>query len=160
VQFESSIEHAFLLSLDRAPSVAAYQEQPFALPYQIAGQTRMYYPDVSVLFVDGRGAVVEMKRRSAFALHENIVKLSALRTFCTEHGYGLLVTDGRTAIQTLLRREVPPGFKSEITAALHRGPLSWPTYRAIRNRHGAVVDDFVALVLQERLIWTLLPFTL
>lgn len=55
---------------------------------------------------------------------------------------------------------VPLVFRSEVMAALSYGPLNWPAYAAIRDRHGVNGDDFLGLVVSERLCWELQPFML
>jgi len=160
VQFESTLELQFLLQLESCPDIVAYQEQPLVLQYEHEGRSRQYYPDVFLLFKSGRGAVVELKGKYVFGLQDNLIQWSALRRFCREMGYGLLVTDGRIAIQALLRHEVQPAFRGAVLAALARGPLSWPTYKRIRDQYSPSTQDFQALILQEGLVWRLLPFML
>jgi hypothetical protein len=38
--------------------------------------------------------------------------------------------------------------------------LDWNSYKKLRELNPATTDDFIALVLQERLIWHLEPFRL
>lgn len=160
VQYESMIEFTFLLRLEELPEVVLYQEQPFVVPYQQGERTRCYYPDVLFVLQDGRGIVVEIKPVFQMALHKNLIKWSALRQFCRKEGFGLLVTDGRYAIQEVQHRHINPDFVTAMRTALLRGPLSWHEYREIRDRYDVSRDEFIALILNERLIWELNPFSL
>lgn len=160
VQFESSLEFDFLLRLEEAANVAFYCEQPLEVPYDHAGRARRYYPDLFLRLADGRGVVVEIKPTYQMALRENLTKWSALRRFCNERGWGLLVTDGRRTIQEVQRRHVDKEFRHAVISALRTAPLSWMEYTVIRDAHDASYHDLVALVLQERLTWTLGPFRL
>lgn len=160
VQFESTLEYAFYLQLEHSDRVVAYQEQPLAIPYELDGTVRRYYPDAFLLLADGRGAVVEIKAKKLLALHENLIKWRALRRFCEQAGYGLLVTDGRMPLQILMRRNVSPAFRSAIWAAMRDGPLHWHEYKVILEQQLGTLEDFLALVLQDGLVWKRQPFTL
>jgi len=58
-----------------------------------------------------------------------------------------------------MKRTVPPALRDAVAAALEKGPLFWSEYKQIRERHQATLEDFIAMVLQDRLVWSLLPFT-
>jgi len=163
VQYESHLELQFLLKLEQAKDIVFYQEQPLVIPYQLEGLARNYYPDVFFAFEDGRGVVVEIKPRYQMALYENLTKWSALYTFCLQNGWGLLVTDGRRPFQQFQQYEIPVEFQTALLSALVNsddGTISWKEYRNIRDQHNATWNDFLALILKNRLIWTLQPFVL
>lgn len=160
VAFESNLEARFLRALEFCPLVDAYQEQPFSVSYEDEGHVRQYFPDVFVLLSDGRGLVVEIKPRLQFGLRANLIKWSALKTFCRARGYGLLVTDGRIGLQHAQLHSIPPGYRAAVHQALASGSISWPRYREVRDEHHPSPLDFAALVLQDKLEWTLLPFRL
>jgi hypothetical protein len=94
------------------------------------------------------------------ALHENLEKWSALKRFCCAKGWGMLVTDGRHAIQEIQRHPIHSEFAQAILNRLNVAPLCWPEYKAIRDEYGISRNDFLALVLRNKLIWTLQPFRL
>lgn len=163
VQYESLMELQFLLKLEQIKEIALYQEQPFVIPYELDGISRTYYPDVFFVVEDGRGVVVEIKHRYQMALHENLTKLSALRKFCVQNGWGLLVTDGTRPIQQLQQYEFAVEFQTALLTALANsqdGTLSWKEYKSIRDQYNATWDDFTAIILRNRLIWNLQPFEL
>ncbi len=160
VVFESNIEARFLRALETSSLVASYQEQPFSIPYEYHGQDRLYFPDVFVLLSDGRGLVVEIKPYLQFGLLANLSKWSALKAFCRDQGYGLLITDGRIAMQVVQRHSVPPAYREAVQYALAAGPVSWLRYRELRDEHHPSNLDFAALVLQDELEWTLIPYRL
>ena len=160
VQYESKLEFKFLRWLEDLPEIMLYQEQPFVVSYQQGEEMNRYYPDVFFLLHDGRGIVVEIKPVFKMALQRNLVKWSALRQFCSERGFGLLVTDGRHSIQQVQHRDINPDFVKAILAALQHGPLSWKEYKGIKDRYGVGKNEFVALILQKRLVWELSPFSL
>jgi hypothetical protein len=160
VQYESYLERDFLLRLESFDDVVLYQEQPFVVPYERGGRLRNYYPDVFFVLKDERGVVVEIKPVFQMALRRNLVKWSALRKFCSQTGIGILITDGRYSIQQVQQHDVNPDFAKEVLSSLQRGALSWNEYREIRDRHDVSRNDFLALILKNRLFWDLQPFRL
>jgi Sigma-70, region 4/TnsA endonuclease N terminal len=161
IRYESELERHFLREADALPLVVAYQEQPLAVEYELGGEIRIYYPDVLLRLNDGRVLVVELKPRFQMALHANLAKWRAAIRFCHARGWGFLITDGRRSIRPYLERGIDRGFSERVTAAVRQaGTVDWHTYRRIRDAHGATSEDFIALVLQRRLQWSLAPFRL
>jgi hypothetical protein len=160
VQYESQLELEFLFLLEESADIVRYREQPFAVSFEHKGVKRWYFPDVFFVLECGRGTVVEVKPIFQMALKENLVKWSALRRFCADRGLGILVTDGRYAIQQVQQRDIRPEFAQAILKGLQRGPLTWPRYREIRDEYSVSRNEFLALVLRKRLIWELNPFRL
>ncbi|MBN2392921.1 MAG: hypothetical protein JXR84_19475 [Anaerolineae bacterium] len=160
VQYESELEHNFLLRLEQLKEITFYQEQPFEIPYTYNDQQFVYYPDVLFVLEDGRGVIVEIKPVFKMALQRNLKKWTGLKTFCAKNGFGLLVTDGRYTIQQIQRYEVNTEFSEEVLAALQIQTLSWVEYKQIRDKYSVNRNDFLALILKNRLIWQLNPFAL
>jgi DNA-binding CsgD family transcriptional regulator len=163
VQYEPHMELQFLLKLEHAKDVVLYQEQPLVIPHQFDGQARNYYPDVLFVFEDGRGVVVEIKPRYQMVLYENLTKWSALYKFCLQNGWGLLVTDGTRHFQKLQDHEISVEYQTALLSALANsedGTLSWKEYRDIKDQYSATWNDFLAIILKNRLEWNLQPFVL
>lgn len=161
VEYESNLERAFLLQAETLSSVIAYQEQPLAIEYAWAGTPRIYYPDVLVQLEDGRVVVAELKPRFQMALRENLAKWRAAILYCRPRGWGFLVTDGSCSLRRYLELPVDEDFAQRvISAAQSNGGLDWPAYKRIRDDGSVTTDDFLALVLQKRLEWSLSPFRL
>lgn len=158
VQYESLLERSFLQVLETITTVTHYQEQPFEVPYNSGAVPHVYYPDIFFLLDDGRGVVTEIKRKDHFALAVNRKKWAALKQFCLERGYGLLITDGRHHLRQWLREKAPATFSDALLAALDEGPLDWPTYKRLKEQYAATYDDFQRVVLRHRLTWQLGPF--
>jgi len=161
VEFESELEYDFLLWLEHVNDVSYYQEQPLEIPYIYEGKSYLYYPDILVILRDRRIFVVEIKPVFEMALHTNLVKWAMLKNFCIENGLGLLVTDGNYSIQQLVDHEVNLSYSNAVIKQISQnGQLSWQEYRKIRDEYTPSRKDFVALVLQNKLIWRLSPFLL
>ncbi|MEM8718115.1 MAG: hypothetical protein AAGE84_02245 [Cyanobacteria bacterium P01_G01_bin.39] len=94
------------------------------------------------------------------ALKENLIKWSALKAYCQQQGWGLLVTDSRYSIQQVQRHQIKQDFADFVLNRLHQKSLNWAEYKKIKERFNPSGSDFVALVLKNRLVWQLSPFYL
>ncbi len=160
VQYESKLEHDFLQKLETFEQIVFYQEQPFEIPYEFENREYLYYPDVLLVLQDGKGIIVEIKPVFKMALQVNLKKWTALKHFCANNGLGLLITDGRYTIQQVQRHIINSQFAEDVLSALEMGTLSWGEYKSIRDKHKVNRNDFLALVLKNRLVWQLNPFRL
>jgi hypothetical protein len=160
VVYESALEQRFLAQLESFDDVLFYQEQPLQIPYQVNNISHIYYPDFFFVLRDGRGVVVEIKGRNEMALHRNWTKWAAMRDFCRQQGYGCLVTSGRYSIQEVGRKEVREAVRTTLLTELKRGPITWPEYKALREKCGITTTELYALIIRERLVWQLRPFLL
>lgn len=161
VEFESQLERSFLCEAETLASVRTYQEQPLAIEYEFGDRVRIYYPDVLLVLADGRVLVVELKPRFQMALSENLAKWRAAIRFCHAHGWGFLVTDGARSLRSYLERELDEALADQVVAAASEaGGIDWATYEVIRTASAIPTEDFLAVVLQRRLEWSLAPFLL
>jgi len=160
VQYESGLEMNFLFCLECFDDVIFYQEQPVRIPYEFQGTTYCYYPDFLFVLKNGTGIITEIKPIFKMALRENLIKWSALKVYCAQNGLGLLVTDGKYSIQQIQRHEVKPDFSNSILEKLRQGTIDWTEYKKIKEQLNPSRDDFVALVLKNKLVWKLSPFLL
>jgi hypothetical protein len=163
VHARSLLEIQMLQCLEAAEVVEYYQEQPFLVTEQAYGEERTYCPDILVLLKDGRGVLVEVNSWTHMALQKNLIKYETLRIFCIKNGLGLLITDGRRTFKEIRQHAIPPVFQKALLDAIAQSQtqsLSWSEYQALRDQHSASWMDFLAVVLANRLAWSLLPFTL
>ena len=160
VQYESSLEMNFLLYLENLDDVIFYQEQPLRIFYEFEEKGGFYYPDFLFILKDGVGIVTEIKPIFQMALQRNLAKWSALKAYCSQHGLGLLVTDGRYTIQQIQQHQVKPDFSNYVLEKLYQGNMIWTEYKKIKEQFKPSRNDFVSLVLNNRLIWKLNPFFL
>jgi len=160
VQYESGLEMNFLFCLECFDDVIFYQEQPVRIPYEFEGTTYCYYPDFLFVLENGTGIITEIKPVFKMALQQNLAKWSALKVYCAQNGLGLLVTDGIYSIQQIQRHEVKPDFSDSVLEKLLQGNMDWTEYKKIKEQFNPSRDDFVALVLKNKLVWKLSPFLL
>jgi Sigma-70, region 4 len=160
VQYESGLEMKFLSCLENSDNVVYYSEQPIRLPYQFYNKTYFYYPDFVFFLNDNKGIVVEIKPLDQMALKINLVKWAALKEYCTQNGLGLLVTDGKYAIQQIMKYESNLNFANTLLAKLGEGSLNWNQYKEIREQFNPSTKDFASLIMRNKLTWLLNPFSL
>lgn len=161
IQYESELEMSFLMRLEASNKVIFYQEQPLALNYEDkSGKQRQYFPDIFFVLHDRRGVYVEIKPVFMMATQQNLMKWRALWLHCREKGYGMLVTDGNWTYQQIYEYPVSPIIQNEILTNLRQKPLDWPTYKQLKEKLNISRYEFLALILQQKLIWSLLPFSL
>lgn len=160
IECESNQEARFYyFGLECSDRVRWYQEQPLEIPYD-AGGGRMarYYPDVAFGLDDGRVVIVEVKSFRHMPLDENLRKWGALRRYCAEHGYGLLVTNGIVGIQYYTRRSVSASIDRKVVNIIKRkGVLTRADFRAACG-HRRAMRELLTIILKRRLVWTLKPF--
>lgn len=163
IVYRSQLEMQMLQRLEAAEVVEHYQERPFLVTEEAYGERRTFLPDIFFVLKDGRGAVVEVNLCTQIALHKNLVKYETLRIFCVKNGLGLLITDGRKTFQCIRQHPIPVAFQQALLEALEQSPttsLSWKEYQVIRDQHAASWIDFQAVILTNKLVWSLQPFTL
>lgn len=162
VAYDSKTEGRVLQHLEAHPAVRAYQEQPLAIPYEHEGRSRRYFPDILMHLYDGRVVLIEVKPPLYMAASVNLSKWGAMKALCTERGYGLLITDGRTTLLDVVRRaHRAPELAGRLQALLdeHR-TLSFPTYLAQMGQPLPLALDFAAVVIRHRLPFQVYPFRL
>lgn len=163
VHYRSLVEMRFFQALELSEAVTFYQERPFKVTEEVQGKLLTCTPDVFFLLRDGRGVLAEVTSRDFMALQSSWRKYNALRLLCLKQGWGLLITDGVRTLQQLKQHPVALSFQTALLEALDRaenGSLSWEEYRAVREHYHGTHQDFLAIVLNQRLIWSLEPFTL
>ena len=160
VQYESTLEQAFLLRLERAPMVLSYQEQPMIIPFEWYGSPRIYVPDCIVLLDDGRSLLVEIKPQFLMLDALNQAKMTAAHSWCADNGVGLLYTDGRVGSREARHRAVDPRIEAMLCSRLAVGPVGWRDYLALSVDLGISSADLTALGLRNG--WRVLrqPWTL
>jgi hypothetical protein len=161
VNYRSELELNFYRFLEQIDEVVEYHERPFGLPYESEGRRIIYYPDLFILLRNRRGIVVEIMPVFRMALWRNLVTFDSLHNYCLKVGFGLLVTDGYGCLEQMRQYKVEQRYTREVMRNLRkRGTLDWNTYRAIRDKYHAKRNDFVGLVVRNKLVWQLWPFKL
>lgn len=93
-EYESQLEHDFLLLLDHDPNCIDLQTQPCVIPYTtISGLTKEITPDIWAIFSDGRQFLFEVKPENQYqkmVKDENWkYKMKAIQEYCNRI-YGII----------------------------------------------------------------------
>jgi DNA-binding CsgD family transcriptional regulator len=163
VRYKTLLEMSFFQALEASEEVVFYQERPFKMVEEVKGKPLTCVPDTFFLLQDGRGVLVEVMSWDLMALHAYWDKFNALRLFCFKQGWGLLITDGRKSLQQIKQHPIALPFQTALLEALanaENGSLSWNEYKVVRDTYHGTHKDFIAIVLTQRLIWSLDPFTI
>lgn len=119
LEYESQLEHDFLLLLDHDPNCIDFQSQAIKVSYKtIKGHKTTAYPDVWAIFKDGKQYVFEVKsekKLQELQLTENWkAKVNAIREECDKHGWIFqIITEEKIRCQRLYN------IKDCIVAAKH-----------------------------------------
>ncbi len=161
VRCDSRLETQVLMRFERSPAVRWYQEQPMAIPYEYQGKPRLYYPDVLVHLVDGRVFLVEIKPIFHMAASVNLAKWGAMKVWCAQHGYGLLITNGKVSLPEVMAWATrTPELAARLTALIqHHGTLNFPQYLAAFEGLPPLLS-FAAVVMRHRIPFSVSPFRL
>jgi hypothetical protein len=140
VAYETIAERKFLRRLENSSDVDWYTEQPFKIGYFQGSHEGVYYPDVFIALSDGRCIIAEIQETFSFddegdqsiisrapitRVHSaDAGKFQALIQFSKALGWGVLVTDGQTAVNHLGDYSFDPDSDVVFRRKLkHRGSL-------------------------------------
>jgi DNA-directed RNA polymerase subunit RPC12/RpoP len=92
MHYRSGMECQVYECLEANPAVAAWDVEPFAVPYTFEGEQRRYFPDLIVQLADGRTEVWEVKPGAQTDLEINIdAKWVAADNYCQMRGWDFKV---------------------------------------------------------------------
>lgn len=157
IEYESGLEYKFCLYLEGVNRVIGYIQQPLKISYLVNGKTFSYCPDFLILLEDHSCVLVEIKPRSRMALYENLIKYKALQRYCEQNGLGYLIIEKNQSITDCILHKVDPLKEKAFLSYLEDQNINWIKYKALREELGLVSKDFVSLIINNNLIWTL-PF--
>ncbi|MDQ1771022.1 hypothetical protein GQR60_11500 [Labilibaculum sp. A4] len=163
IQYESGIELNFILMLECMPNVKFFVEQPTTIEYDNNGYNHKYTPDFAVFLESGEAFIVEVKDMTGMADARVHRKFSALIEFCDNHGFGFLITDGKSTIENLLDRKYNKEFENEILNRLNdkkRKTMLYNEFKALREKYEIKWHDFLSFVIQNNLGFYPFPFKL
>lgn len=134
IQYESGLELDFIRFLEDSKYVRFYWEQPIAIPYWRGKLKAKTYPDFGIYLKSGHFVLAEVKPLSDMLDHRVQVKAEGIMDFCSRHGFGFLLTDGRYTPEHLLKGRVNRRLEKELRAALDKSTIRDEQYKAIKER--------------------------
>lgn len=137
IQYESGLELDFIRHLEGSPDVIFFWEQPIAIPYWRGKLKAKTYPDFGIYLKSRHFVLAEIKSLSDMLDHRVQAKAEGVMDFCSSHGFGYLLTDGKHTPEHLLKGAINRKLERELVKALAVNPIREPEYRDIKLRTGA-----------------------
>lgn len=138
LEYESQLEHDFLLLLDHDPNCIDFQSQAIKVSYKTAKGTKTTaFPDVWAIFNDGKQYVFEVKSEKKLQELQKTenwhTKVTAIREECDKHGWIFqIVTEEKIRCQRLYN------IKDCIVAAKH--------YSINQLGHEDLGNNFISMI--------------
>lgn len=103
VHYRSGYELEVYNTLEKIGEVLAYECEPFGIHYFYKGKRRQYFPDLKVVYSDGRVEIWEVKPANQTATDQNTAKFAAAEQYCKLRGWNFdVITEQR--IQQLKKK--------------------------------------------------------
>lgn len=149
IQYESGLELKFIQeNLEHNDNVLFYWEQPIAIPYWRGKLKARTYPDFGIYLQSGHFILAEIKPLSDMLDHRVQAKAEGIMDFCSRHGFGFLLTDGKHTPEHLLRGRVNRRLEKQLKAALDTSPLRAEQYKAIKETCGATPSQLYQAIIR------------
>lgn len=160
IQYESGMELAFIEFLEKDEKVLFYWEQPVRIKYWRGRKKVTYTPDFGIYLATREFVIAEVKDLSGMLDHRVQAKTEALMEFCSERGFGLLLTDGRNTPQRLLKGKINRKLEKEILTALEITVVRKEQCREIMDRCHATCNELYRTIIRHNLKFSPFPFKL
>lgn len=148
IQYESGLELDFIMELERCGEVLFYWEQPIAIPYWRGKLKARTYPDFGIYLQSGYFILTEIKSLADMLDHRVQAKAEGIMDFCSRHGFGFLLTDGKHTPKHLLRGKVNRRLEKQFKAALDTSPLRAEQYRTIKENCDATPNQLYRAIIR------------
>lgn len=107
VDYESALEKNIIKSYSKCNFVTNIKTQSLVIDYTYKNKTYQYYPDIQILINDKVLAIIEVKPAYYMVDSFNLAKYDALKSYCTQNGFGYaMVDDHLNSIETIKRIDV------------------------------------------------------
>lgn len=160
IQYESGLELDFIRFLEESPNVLFYWEQPVAIPYWRGKLKARTFPDFGVYLRSRHFVLIEVKPHSDMLDHRVQAKAEGIMDFCSRHGFGFLLTDGKHTPKDLLQGKVNRKLEKELLSVIATGPIREQEYRAIKMRTAATPGQLYRAIIRLDLRYSSYRFKL
>lgn len=160
IQYESGLELEFIKSLEADKRVLFYWDQPVRIRYWRGRRKETYTPDFGIYLTSHEFIIAEVKDLPGMLDHRVQAKTEALMEFCSDRGFGLLLTDGRHTVDELRKVKVNRKLEKEILAALDVNVIRKEQCREIMERCAATRDQLLKTIIRHNLKFRPFPFKL
>lgn len=160
IQYESALELPFAQRLEQNEHVTFYWDQPIKIPYWRGRRKVTYTPDYGIYLDTGYFVLAEVKDLPSMLDWRVQLKTEALMAFCSDRGFGLLLTDGLHTPRDLLKGKVNRRFERALLAALDEHPLRQAECREIMERCHATTAELHKTIIRQQLKYRPFPMKL
>ncbi len=160
IQYESGLELAFIKQLEEMKSVRFYYEQPVQVKYKRSKIRKDYTPDFGVFLDTNEFVLVEIKDLPGMLENKVQMKIEGLIDFCSQRGFGLLLTDGKNTIDTINRAKDNKGLEQDIMALIKNGLIRKEECQQLMKKNNASLMELYKIVLHNKLKYRSYPFHL
>lgn len=158
IQYESGLELAFIKQLEQNKRVKFYYEQPVRIEYWRGRKKQVYTPDFGLYLTTKEFVLVEIKDLPSM-LESNVqTKTEALLDFCSNKGFGLLLTDGKHTIDKLRKTKYNYKLERIILKALESDILGKKQYHEIAQICNHSQTELLKVVIKHNLRYKSFPF--
>lgn len=160
VQYESGIELEFIKTLEKSNKVLFYYEQPAQIHYWRGRRKQTYTPDFLLFLVTKEIVLVEIKDLPGMLDYRVQAKIEGLLKFCSERGFGLLLTDGKHTIDKIKKIRVNKKLEKEILCFANQETLRKKECNQIMKDCNCTQNELLKVILKNDLRYRPFPFRL
>lgn len=158
IQYESGIELDFIQFLEQSDNVLFYYEQPVRIRYFRGRRKANYIPDFGVYLKSKEFVLVEIKNLSTMVDHRVQMRMEGLLKFCSQKGFGLLLTDGKYTIDKLKKTKINRALEKEVLLAIDKDTLRKKECNLIMKRCQSTQNDLLKVIMKHHLKYRSFPF--
>ncbi|MCD7978719.1 MAG: hypothetical protein LUG51_16855 [Tannerellaceae bacterium] len=160
IQYESGLELDFIRFLEKSDRVRFYFEQPVQVRYWRGRRKQTYTPDFGVLLDTNEFVIVEVKDLAGMAESKVQMRIEGLLDFCSQRGFGLLLTNGKETIEKINKTRRNRPFEKAVLRAVESQVLRKRECRELMKTHQATQNELLKIILKNNLQFNSYPFKL
>lgn len=160
IQYESGKERDFILQMEQMRNVLFYFEQPVQIAYRRGRRRQTYTPDFGLYLDTGEFVLVEIKDLTNMLDDRVQAKVEALMRFCSQKGFGLLLTDGKDTFDKLLKTRMNRRLERAVLKAVENGSIRKEQCGDIMKRCRATHAELRKVIVKHNLRFKPFPFKL
>ena len=160
IQYESGLELEFIKQLEQMKDVVFYFEQPVQIKYRRGKKKLSYTPDFGIYLKSKEFVLAEIKDLTGMLDDKVQMKVEGLMEFCSERGFGLLLTDGKNTFDKLLKVKNNRMLEKEILRAIDGRVLRKKEYNEIQQKCESTQNELLKVIIKHNLRFKPFPFKL
>lgn len=154
VDYESILEKDIIKSYSKCNFVTNIKTQSLIIDYTYKNKTYQYYPDIQILINDKVLAIIEVKPVYHMVDGFNLAKYDALKSYCTQNGFGyVMIDDHLNSIETIKRIKVEKEIEDNfIKYVKENSEINYRQFKNFRMRYQLKTVDLEKIILDNQKI--------